>query len=192
MNEIDIPSAPMDSGSSSNANVHRIVRVSSTKLVLAPGNGLLVWMGIFLFISAAAFALLRERQFRFEILLALACGPLFAAIGLGVLGFIYKRFGTRAIFDKSNNEVQITGSRHGSGRRIPFRQICGVQFLDAGRKGDEGSWQAYQLNLVIRNEGIERINLGQRGRANTPGLRSTDRRFPGSSTLHPRRKDRLN
>jgi hypothetical protein len=159
MNEIDIPSVPIDSGSSSNVNVHRLVQVSPMKLVLAPGNGPLVWMGIFLFIGSTAFAVLRHRHFSFEVLLAFACGPLFATIGLGVLGFIYKRFGTRAIFDKSDNEVRITGSRHGSGHRIPFHQICGLQFLDAGTKGDEGSWQAYQLNLVIQNGGIERINL---------------------------------
>lgn len=155
----NIPVAPLDSSASTNTNVHRLVQISPTKLALEPGNIPLIWMAIFTLFAAIALSVALLKRLSIEITAAIAGAPLFAAIGFGIVGYTYRRHGTRVTFDKANGEIRITGARHNPERRLSFSQISAVQFLDAGIKGDEGSWHAFQVNLVTATLPVERINL---------------------------------
>jgi hypothetical protein len=156
---LTIPAAPLVTTASSSANVHQLKTVSPLTLILEPRPAHWIWAGISLATSIVALVICFQKQATPAISLAVAAGPLAAAIGFIIAGLTYKRFGTRATFDRAAGEVLITGQRHGSGHRFHLQDVSGIQFCAAGLKGDEGSWHAYQVNLLRGIEAVERINL---------------------------------
>lgn len=89
----------------------------------------------------------------------LAIMPLFGAGAFTLHGLGFLWLGTRAVFDRTNGRLSVTGARHGDGFNCALTELQAVQFCDAGEKGGDGSWRAYQVNLVIKGTALTRINL---------------------------------
>lgn len=85
--------------------------------------------------------------------------PLFGAGAFTVVGSSFHWLGTRALIDRANGRLSVTGARHGDGFNCALTELQAVQFCDAGEMGGDGSWRAYQVNLVIKGTALTRINL---------------------------------
>jgi hypothetical protein len=149
----------MQTTGSANINVHRLVQPSPDVIVLEPGTKLRGWALMSLAFLPVSVAICLVFRPDLGIAIAICLAPLFAAGGFGAGHIGYQRLGTRVRFNRTEQSVRITGFRHARGTTLPLKQIVAVQFCDAGIKHGDGSWHAYQVNLVVESGGISRQNL---------------------------------
>ena len=154
-----VPNDPVATMHSANGNVHRLSRVSPTVLVLEPGRSLWVSALVFLALFPVVLIVCIAKHAEVGLTLGLSLLPLSGAGGYAVPAFCYHRFGTRARLDRDTQRVTVTGARHGAGLRYSLADVRAIQFCDAGIKQGEGSWHAYQVNLVVAADVPSRINL---------------------------------
>jgi len=157
--EPTIAGEPLPTRQSSSANFHRLTRTKPGVLWLEPGRALWVWGLALLGATPILPVICLAAKTPNEMTAVFTIAWFVAAAGLTLVAWCYRRFGTRARFDRGARRVVITGERHAGKTDYSFDDLCAVQFCDAGRKGDEGSWHAFQVNLVLHGDPPHRLNL---------------------------------
>jgi len=154
-----VPVEPLPTSHSSGGNTHRLSRPRPAALSLGPDSRVWWKVLVFLLLCPCIIGLCRAFEAGRELTFSLAIMPLFVAGAFAVCGLIAHFGGTRAVFDRANGRLSVTGARHGDGFNCALTELQAVQTCDAGDKFSDGSWHAYQVNLVMRGTVFTRINL---------------------------------
>ncbi len=164
-----VSESPVETIHSSNINVHRLVRLTPSVMVLEPGRG--PWIAAFISLCVLPLGLwyfcqdLEDASLRWWIpRLPL---PLGAGLTVSALGSHF--WGTRIRFDLIAQTLTLSRfSGFQTFRRvstsIPLSKVCGVQFCEGGlHDGGKIAYQSFQLNLVLGPHPIKRVNLLENG-----------------------------
>lgn len=162
---ICVPSEPLQVNFAARGNVHRFINVSPSVALLEPGRSDLV-MGLVILATAPIVLVVCWRfHLPLPLLISLPLIPVIASAAHVIAYGSFVRFGTRACFDRSDSIVTVSGARHRGVIRIPAGAIRAVQLCEVKIKQGSGFWRAIQVNLVVENPDISRINLLQSGSA---------------------------
>ena len=153
--EIDVDCSRVEATSASyqDAELHES---DGRRLILEPNRGYFKFAWGFLAVGGLFIPLLvlinwRQAEGRGSALLV-ACG--FLAVGAAMFS-LRRRF----VFDRETGELRMRSGL--TARSLPLSDVRAVQVIHGGaHESSYGSrWESYQLNLVLGDERLERVNL---------------------------------
>jgi hypothetical protein len=157
-----VPPEPLPITFAASRNEHRFLRMSPSMASLEPGNGNLIFGLVLLSMTPLVVAICWHYHLPRALMIFLPLIPVLGGVIHIVFQFIYAKFGTRINFDQSTAVATVTGVRHGGKIQLPFNNIRAVQFCEFKIKGSEIG-PVTQLNLIIEDPSVRRINLLQNG-----------------------------
>lgn len=160
-----VETSPLKKGGA-NFKTNVLIQESSSKLVYKPSRGVAVFCFIFLAVGLGVLLLGIMPLFKNDPDGAMPEGFLiiFGLIFAGAGGFMFYYFYMPRVFDKQlgiyykayQPEIHKSNRTH-SKTHIPLKSIIAIQLIGEHVKSDKGSYQSFELNLVLNDGTRENV-----------------------------------